>query len=132
MNFRYADNTSDFLEPGSGGKAVAKWDTTCPSQLRVGCDVTKAGNAARPRGRQPEGVRNAKKSPQNKHSHRRRQTLIATTLCAVSQLTGHNLHKVDHLVTLLCERAPDRRSRGPWTGNVPHYYHTTVANPKVS
>ena len=82
MNFRYADNTRDFLEPGSGGKAVAKWDTTCPSHLRVGCDVTKAGNAARPRGRQPEGVRNAKKGPQIKHSHRRQQTLIATTLCA--------------------------------------------------
>ena len=80
---RCVDNTRDFLEPGSGGKAVAKWDTTCPSQLRVGCDVTKAGNAARPWGRQPEGVRNAKKDPQNKHSHRRQQTLIATALCAL-------------------------------------------------
>ena len=26
MNFRYVDNRSDFLEPWSGGKAVAKWD----------------------------------------------------------------------------------------------------------
>ena len=47
---RFSDNTSDFLEPGSGGKAVAKWDTPRPSHLLVGRDVTKAGTAARPRG----------------------------------------------------------------------------------
>ena len=32
----HADNTRDFLEPGSGGKAVAKWDNTCPSQTPRG------------------------------------------------------------------------------------------------
>ena len=42
----------------------------------------KAGTAARPRGGHPEGVRNATKSPQIKHSCERQQTLIATTLCA--------------------------------------------------
>ena len=52
---RFSDNTSDFLALGSGSKAVAKWDTSCPSQLHVGCDVTKAGNAARPRGRRLKG-----------------------------------------------------------------------------
>ena len=49
MNFRYVDNSSDFLEPGSGGKAVAKWGIHTKPTPR-GCDVMKAGTAARPRG----------------------------------------------------------------------------------
>ena len=81
MNFRYLDNSSDFLEPGSGGKAVAKWGIHTKPSPR-GCDVMKAGTAARPRGGHPEGVRNATRSPQIEHSRQRQQTLIATTLCA--------------------------------------------------
>ena len=88
MNFRYVDNSSDFLEPGSGGKAVAKWGIHTKPTPR-GCDVMKAGTAARPRGGPPEGVRNAKKSPQIKHSRSRQWTLIATTLRADTQLFGH-------------------------------------------
>ena len=54
MNFRYVDNSSDFLEPGSGGKAVAKWGIHTKPSPR-GCDVMKAGTAVRPRGGHPRG-----------------------------------------------------------------------------
>ena len=36
MVFRCSDNIRDILEPGSGGKAVSKWDNTCPRQTPRG------------------------------------------------------------------------------------------------
>ena len=114
MNFRYSDNTSDSLAPGSGGKAVAKWDTH--AQAISAWVVTSRRREPRPDpgGGQPEGVRNARQSPQIKHSRSRQWTLIATTLCADTQLTWPpTLHKADHFVTLLRWRTPERRSRGP-------------------
>ena len=81
MNFRWADNTKRLSGAWKQCKAVSKEDIHTKPTLH-GCDVMKAGTAARPRGGHPEGVRNATKSPQIEHSRERQQTLIATTLCA--------------------------------------------------
>ena len=61
MNFRCLDNSSDFLEPGSGGKAVAKWGIHTKPTPR-GCDIMKAGTAADPGG----GATRGGKKPQEK------------------------------------------------------------------
>ena len=45
------------------GKVVSMWDIHT-SQTPRGCDVTKAGTAARPKGGHPEGERNTTRNPQ--------------------------------------------------------------------
>ena len=77
---RWGDNSGASLEPETR-QVISMWDIH-PSQTLRGCDVTKAGTVARPKGGHPEGERNATRNPQIKHSHQRQQTLIATTLCA--------------------------------------------------
>ena len=58
MVFRCSDNTRDILEPGSGSKAVAKWDNTCPRQTPRGLWRHKGGK----RGPTPgEATRGGKK-----------------------------------------------------------------------
>ena len=83
MNFRWVDNSQCLSGAWKQGKAVSKEDIHPPSQLRVG--VTSEGGNRGPTqggGGHPEGLKNATKSPQIKHSSERQQTLIATTLCA--------------------------------------------------
>ena len=113
MVFRCSDNTPTFWSRGQATGLSLGGLTHAHAILRVGCDVTKARNAAQPRGRQPEGVRNTK----NKHSHRRQQTLIATTLCAFSIiLATTTLHETDQFVTFSAVGSQTEEEADPGRG----------------
>ena len=84
-----------------------------------------------PRGRSPVEWRDATRNPQIWLSHRGQQTLIATTLCLDSQLSGHYPSTFDqrwHSPNLVTEdKYPD-----PGRGSIHTTTIPTVANSNVS
>ena len=91
----------------------------------------KAGTAAQPKGEKPVGWGDTTRSPQIWLSHRGEQTLIATTLCSDSQLSGHHTSTSDpcwHSPNLAAEdKSPD-----PGRGSIHTTAIPTVANSNVS
>ena len=84
-----------------------------------------------PRGRSPVGWRDATKNPQIWLSHQGQQTLIATTLCSDSQLSGHYPSLFDqrwHSPDL----ATEDKYPPPGLGSIHTTTIPTVANSNVS